>query len=160
MLFWDFSVEFISKYDYTEAERICKKMITSQSFNIKDSDKGNSRIIVARKKNNILFVNSFSPVVTLSFFENACGTRVRVNFQLMSAVKVILCIFVIVAIAFETCLINLYLQNNLASPFLMLLPPLLAVYALLLCYFGLRVMSRSTKNRIEALLCGDGGNSN
>lgn len=146
----DFSFEFISNYDCAEVKRICNEMITDQSFHIKSADNEQYRIMA--KKKNIFFINSFLPIVKINICENGCGTRVTANFQLRPIIKVLISIFIIVAIAFEICLINLYMQNDLASPFLLLLPLLLALYALVLSYFGLRVMARPIKSRLLSLL--------
>ena len=152
MAFIDFSLEFTSRYDCAEAKKICNKMLIDHSFDIKIADDVKNRIIAIKRKNDVLFINSFLPVIRIDFCKNDCGTGIRTTFQLRRMVKVLLCIYIIVAIAFEVCIINLYLQNDLASPFLLLLPILLVLYALVLSYLGLRTMSRHIKSCLLSLL--------
>ena len=152
MLF-DYAFLFKSKRDCAEIKRICNKILIEQSFVIKGKcNEDNS--IIATKNNRVLFINSFSPTVKINICENNSVTTVGVNFQLKPAVKVLLCIYTIVAIVFEICLINLYLQNDLTSPFLLLLPFLLVLYVLIMSYLGFYMVCRPIKKSLMAL----GGN--
>ena len=150
MSFPDFSVALISMHDCAEVKRICNEMISDLSFYIKNAD--DTQYSIVAKKKNIFFINSFLPIVKINICENGCGTKVIVNFQLRAAIKVLLYLYILVALAFEICLIYLYMQNDLASPFLLLLPLLLALFAFALSYFGLCVIARPIKRRLESLL--------
>ncbi len=140
--FLDFSIDFISKYNFIETKRLCTTALKDESYDIK---KVNDDCIVATRKNsNILFFDSFSPFVKIVFRSVNDETSVSVNFKLRVVVKVLMSIFALIAFAFEICLIGLYFKGSLVSLFILLLPALLAVYAWIMPYLGFRVVSNST----------------
>ena len=159
MSFLGFSLDFICRNNCDETKRICNKLLTEQLFVLTNTDVDCNGIIATKKKNNLLFINSFSPVVRIDFCETNHSTEISVNFQLRGITKALLYVYIIMAISFEICIINLYLHNNLTSPVLLLLPFLLVLYALTLSYLGLRVMSKPIRSSLEALFSsktGDG----
>ena len=144
--FLDFSADLMSKNDSTKTEKICIAVLEEEQYDIKNVD---DHVVATRKNKNILFFDSFSPLIEVVFCEASDKTKVSLNFKLRLAVKILMSIFVLVALIFEACLIGLCFNGGLASPFLLLIPVLLAVYAWAMPFFGFRVVSNSIKRKIS-----------
>lgn len=93
------------------------------------------------KGESILAYNSFRPDVQIQLMETAGGTDVVIHCQIKKAVRIIICVFLSLFALLTAGMVISLIRDQLDPPML-LIPLGMALFAVLLCYFGLRLSSR------------------
>ena len=116
---------------FSDQRSFCLSVLNASEDELSFSVKGES----------ILVHNSFRPDVRMRLTETAGGTDVQIRCQIKKAVRVFVCVTLsLLALLAAGMLISL-IRDQLDPPML-LIPLGMALFAVQLCYFGLRLSSR------------------
>ena len=88
-----------------------------------------------------LVYNSFRPDVRMLLTEQDGGIGIQIRCQVKRFTRVFACIFLLLLAAYEAVMLCFLIRGDLV-PSMLLIPPGMAVFAMLLCNFGLRLSSR------------------
>ncbi len=145
----NYSVELDSKYCPEKAKEIYLNAISNKkSYRIKNRNIEDQRIVFVAHNENIMWHNSFSPVVEMDFCDAASGTKIVANFRLRWSVQILMYIYILVALAFEIGMLISF-QGTTMLLFPLVLPPALVVLAIIFACFGLRFSSKPVREFLE-----------
>ena len=88
-----------------------------------------------------LVYNSFRPDVRMLLTEQDGGTGIRIRCRLKRFARIFVCVFLLLLAAYEAVMLLFLIRGNL-DPAMLLIPPGMAVFAVLLGNIGLRLSSK------------------
>ena len=88
-----------------------------------------------------LVYNGFRPDVRMLLTEQDGGTGIRIRCRLKRFARIFVCVFLLLLAAYEAVMLWFLIKGDLV-PSMLLIPPGMAGFAVLLCNFGLRVSSK------------------
>ncbi len=90
------------------------------------------------KHNNILYRNSFLPIVSIDFSSKEMMTGVNIYFEIKNTTKAFIKIYLILLMLYETVLVEFAFTGKLDTFALLMIPPSMALFSVLLCYFSFK----------------------
>ena len=126
----------------TEAmSRLRAAFSDQRAFCLSDLNASEDELSFSVRGESILVYNSFRPDVRMQLTETAGGTDVVIHCRIKKYTRIIICVFLSLFALLAAGMAISLIRDQL-DPAMLLIPLGMALYAVLLCYFGLRLSSR------------------
>ena len=126
----------------TEAmARLQETFSDQRSFCLSDLNASEDELSFSVKGESILVHNSFRPDVRMQLTETAGGTDVQIRCQIKKVELVFICVSLSLLTLLAAGMLISLLRDQL-DPAMLLIPLGMALFAVLMCFIGLRLSSR------------------
>lgn len=148
---YSFEIESMHKLSAVYAT-IYEAIRTNPSYSISDIEAKQNQMVFAKKNDTMLLINSFSPTVVINFYQEGFCTKIIVSFKLRRSIRIILSVYLSIALAIEMSFLFLMLKKELVTSLLLFLPLVLFLFAITISYVGLKLSSiQIEKNIVSAI---------
>ena len=112
-----------------------------RAFCLSELNAAENELSFSVKGESVLVHNSFRPDVRMQLTETAGGTDVQIRCRIKKSVRIIICVYLSLFALLAAGMVISLIRDQL-DPAMVLIPLGMALFAVLLCYFGLRLSSR------------------
>ena len=145
------TLEIETQHDLSSAKRILYECVRSSDIcEINCANSSEHALVIVTKSDNMFFYNSFAPLVNVRFLCCNSKTKIVADFEIRKSVRTILCFYNAGVCGLELMLLYFLAVQNLATPYLLLLPVLLVSFSLCITYIGFKISQNSLQKLIHS----------